>query len=339
MKPVQLDYTVMLSFIAISGIFLAVSMVQTNNSTLFQYCYAIYRNSRLYLFYTLFVCGLICLGGRIVSDMFFGRLNETNQSSYNEIAADYLGSISMTGVSFPYTLQVFNMAPFTLFYQIKGMSWVFMLNSESMDRDSNFNTFKYFFVAALAMVLFIVYKLHMLCNKFALLFMSFNGLLAFEYFLTLFLFVKQMLLNYFSSATPGVEFGIKAFYLMSRIGVISFYANNLSKFRVPITYLKMIITDIAELKKISIVFYKYLKLCKELEKVEDATVESQTCAICTDDLTKGKKLKCGHIFHTDCLKTWCQREVTCPICRKALTFKKEITIETDTEIIRAARVE
>lgn len=28
-----------------------------------------------------------------------------------------------------------------------------------------------------------------------------------------------------------------------------------------------------------------------------------------------KKLPCGHIFHTACLRSWFQRQQTCPTCR------------------------
>ena len=28
-----------------------------------------------------------------------------------------------------------------------------------------------------------------------------------------------------------------------------------------------------------------------------------------------KKLPCGHIFHTTCLRSWFQRQQTCPTCR------------------------
>ena len=237
--------------------------------------------------------------------------------------SEYLGNIFMTAVSFPYTLQIQNLAPFILFYNIKGMSLIYSL--------SNFGSL----ISAGLAVLFISFQLYNLVDRFGLLFMSFNGLLAFEYFLTLFLFVKHMFLNYFKDVSPIVEFTINSIYLLCRIFVTGFYANNLAKFRMPITYLKMLAIDLSELRKISVVFLKYIKVCRELKTIEDVEVSGEDCAICTDEITKGKKLGCNHIFHTDCLKMWCERESTCPICRKPLTFTKEVTIETDTEIIRA----
>lgn len=32
-------------------------------------------------------------------------------------------------------------------------------------------------------------------------------------------------------------------------------------------------------------------------------------------ISNAKKLPCGHIFHTACLRSWFQRQQTCPTCR------------------------
>lgn len=32
-------------------------------------------------------------------------------------------------------------------------------------------------------------------------------------------------------------------------------------------------------------------------------------------INHSKKLPCGHIFHTTCLRSWFQRQQTCPTCR------------------------
>ncbi|KAL6742811.1 hypothetical protein Aduo_015920 [Ancylostoma duodenale] len=43
-----------------------------------------------------------------------------------------------------------------------------------------------------------------------------------------------------------------------------------------------------------------------------------TCIICRDEMTPEstpKRLPCGHVFHTHCLRSWFQRQQTCPTCR------------------------
>lgn len=53
----------------------------------------------------------------------------------------------------------------------------------------------------------------------------------------------------------------------------------------------------------------------------DATTEEllaadNVCIICREEMvTASKKLPCGHIFHTACLRSWFQRQQTCPTCR------------------------
>ncbi|KAK3093274.1 hypothetical protein FSP39_013536 [Pinctada imbricata] len=40
------------------------------------------------------------------------------------------------------------------------------------------------------------------------------------------------------------------------------------------------------------------------------------CIICREEMnTSAKKLPCNHIFHTSCLRSWFQRQQTCPTCR------------------------
>lgn len=47
--------------------------------------------------------------------------------------------------------------------------------------------------------------------------------------------------------------------------------------------------------------------------------EEHSCAICQDVLhseQEGRKLNaCGHWFHRNCIDTWFQRNVHCPVCR------------------------
>jgi len=54
----------------------------------------------------------------------------------------------------------------------------------------------------------------------------------------------------------------------------------------------------------------------------DATAEElantdNVCIICREEMTapSAKKLPCGHIFHRTCLRSWFQRQQTCPTCR------------------------
>lgn len=49
---------------------------------------------------------------------------------------------------------------------------------------------------------------------------------------------------------------------------------------------------------------------------EELQLSDNICIICREDMvSSSKKLPCGHIFHTICLRSWFQRQQTCPTCR------------------------
>ena len=46
-----------------------------------------------------------------------------------------------------------------------------------------------------------------------------------------------------------------------------------------------------------------------------------TCIICREEMTvqeDPKKLPCGHIFHFRCLRSWLERQQSCPTCRRSV---------------------
>ncbi|KAL9225072.1 hypothetical protein vseg_001039 [Gypsophila vaccaria] len=48
---------------------------------------------------------------------------------------------------------------------------------------------------------------------------------------------------------------------------------------------------------------------------EELTASDATCIICREEMTTAKKLRCGHLFHVQCLRSWLERQNTCPTCR------------------------
>lgn len=51
---------------------------------------------------------------------------------------------------------------------------------------------------------------------------------------------------------------------------------------------------------------------------EELAAADNVCIICREEMHAGvasKKLPCNHIFHTSCLRSWFQRQQTCPTCR------------------------
>lgn len=49
---------------------------------------------------------------------------------------------------------------------------------------------------------------------------------------------------------------------------------------------------------------------------EELANTDNVCIICREEMTGGaKRLPCNHIFHVSCLRSWFQRQQTCPTCR------------------------
>ncbi|KAL1355613.1 hypothetical protein AAHE18_05G125900 [Arachis hypogaea] len=68
----------------------------------------------------------------------------------------------------------------------------------------------------------------------------------------------------------------------------------------------------------------YIRYCKITSNMKDrfpeATPEEHNasdapCIICREEMTVAKKLICGHLFHVHCLRSWLERQHTCPTCR------------------------
>lgn len=59
----------------------------------------------------------------------------------------------------------------------------------------------------------------------------------------------------------------------------------------------------------------------DIHSYPDATPEElasgdNVCIICREEMhVSCKKLPCNHIFHSSCLRSWFQRQQTCPTCR------------------------
>ncbi|XP_024985193.1 ERAD-associated E3 ubiquitin-protein ligase HRD1B-like isoform X2 [Cynara cardunculus var. scolymus] len=75
-------------------------------------------------------------------------------------------------------------------------------------------------------------------------------------------------------------------------------------------------------------YVRYRKITSNMnDRFPDATPEElnasdATCIICREEMTTAKRLVCGHLFHVHCLRSWLERQHTCPICR-ALVIPNE----------------
>ena len=44
--------------------------------------------------------------------------------------------------------------------------------------------------------------------------------------------------------------------------------------------------------------------------------KSTNCTFCLNEYEDREKLKCGHLFHNECLDSWLDNEKVCPVCKE-----------------------
>ncbi len=61
---------------------------------------------------------------------------------------------------------------------------------------------------------------------------------------------------------------------------------------------------------------------------ENAFLE-KSCPICVKDFNNNHiVLPCGHIFHSDCILSWFEKKMDCPICRIKVVWTRAIIDES-----------
>lgn len=173
---------------------------------------------------------------------------------------------------------------------------------------------------------------------------SLNILLGLEYSLVVISLCKSlllMLINLYEieSMRSFYVFIISISNLVLKLLIYSVFISLITLiYKFPFNIARSFLSTAVKLKKKLELFRDYLQLVKDLESIEEIEING-SCAICTDNLEWGKALKCTHAFHAQCLKMWCEREMTCPICRAPLTFKQNEEILSGDEILSGIPVE
>jgi len=158
-----------------------------------------------------------------------------------------------------------------------------------------------------------------------------------KYFVNL---IELLTLSHFERKTTVlsvVEFAFTITTLLSELWLFIFIYQS---FGIPLHLILETLETITNLVGTVTTFYNSIVLVKKLNKLPEVTQEDvenvdSTCLICLHEITHGKKIPCGHIFHLNCLKGWIQGNANqfCPKCKQPIKIESGEGPEIKTNIL------
>ncbi|KAG8012426.1 E3 ubiquitin-protein ligase AMFR, partial [Nibea albiflora] len=73
--------------------------------------------------------------------------------------------------------------------------------------------------------------------------------------------------------------------------------------------------------------HNYLRVLRNIEtqfsmaSADALAANNDDCAICWDVMNSARRLPCGHLFHSPCLCSWLEQDMSCPTCRMSLNIE------------------
>lgn len=306
------------------------------NRTFYGVLVKVATNNFLHLLHTTFIIHILLAVTSALTCHAVGNLSESETAIYNERVYSMFGELVMIISFFPSDLEIVSILYFSMLFAVKSFAWSFSIKAQRYySKTMALCGLGALLVAAAASAVCWL----TLGHRF-----SINILFALEYSLvvldlsrTLFIMAVD-LLEIERSRSVYVFCSAILFYVVRCVAYAIFIVVVSLHQRFPVNAARSLIASLMKLRKKIILFKAYLRLCADLDAIADAAVDT-TCAICQDPLTVGKMLRCRHTFHGDCLKTWCERETSCPICRAELVFHREETLTTEDEILTGIPVD
>jgi len=137
--------------------------------------------------------------------------------------------------------------------------------------------------------------------------------------------------------------GIYLFYLefvtdlLSLLVNITFFSVILLYFGLPLHMMRDLYVTFRSFRRRIIEFVRYRKATSNMnERYPDATPEElaatdRMCIVCREEMATAKKLPCNHLFHFHCLRSWLERQQTCPTCRASVLIEEHPNANANTQ--------
>lgn len=279
------------------------------------------RNTAIHVLHASFLIYLMYCITRLIIFKTFGELRTDEATTFSENFFYFLTDFLLIIPTFDNDVNYRNTLIFSVLLCVKSLNWILAARITRFVEPSYLNlAWSVLGFSLLNACIFFIS-----CYKY----IDGHILFLFEYSLLSVTSIKNIYLMNGNQEDSEVQskrnFLIDIFYLSSSLIIYAcFIVLTSMTYKIPLNLFRSFLVVADQLVSKVKTFVAYMKLCKELEKCIDGTGDGY-CPVCHDDMEVGKKLKCGHVFHLECLKKWCERQQNCPMCKAPFVFdlKKE----------------
>ncbi|CAH2325212.1 E3 ubiquitin- ligase synoviolin [Pelobates cultripes] len=278
---------------------------------------------------------LVFLLGKFMGKVFFGQLRAAEMEHLLERS---WYAVTETCLAFTVFRDDFSprfVALFTLLLFLKCFHWLAEDRVDFMERSPNISWLFHFRILALMLllgvldVLFVSHAYHSLVTRGASVQLVFGFEYAILMTMILTVFIKYILHSVdLQSENPWDNKAVYMLYTELLTGFIkvllymAFMTIMVKVHTFPLFAIRPMYLAMRQFKKAVTDAIMSRRAIRNMNTLyPDATAEElqamdNVCIICREEMVTGaKRLPCNHIFHTSCLRSWFQRQQTCPTCR------------------------
>ncbi|XP_030529835.1 ERAD-associated E3 ubiquitin-protein ligase HRD1B-like [Rhodamnia argentea] len=277
----------------------------------------------------------MCILWQLTKRLFLGSLREAEVERLNEQSWREVMEILFAITIFRQDFSVTFLAMVTALLLIKALHWLAQKRVEYIETTPSVPMLSHIRIVSFIGFLLLVDSLFFYSSMKFLIQMrqaSVSLFFAFEYMIlattTVSTFVKYVF--YISDMLMEGQWENKAVYtfylelihdLLHLSMYLCFFLVIFMNYGVPLHLIRELYETFRKFKIRVADYIRYRKITSNMnDRFPDATPEElnasdATCIICREEMTTAKKLNCGHLFHVHCLRSWLERQHTCPTCR------------------------